>query len=109
MTEQDQWQDRVRQTLDRQEVDEPTRLALGAARNAALDGAHRSALPRWGRAAAFATLLLAVAAVIVFDQLQHSGFPRAEVDDLAVIASDDDFELYEELEFYIWFDEDDNA
>ena len=109
MTNPDQWQQRVKQTLDRQSVDEPTRDALRAARTAALDGVHRPALPRWGRAAAFATLLLAVAAVIVFDNLQNSGFPRAEADDLAVIASDDDFELYEELEFYVWFDEDDSA
>ena len=42
----------IRQTLDRQVVDRHTRDALNAARRAALDGAARTAAPRWVPAAA---------------------------------------------------------
>lgn len=109
MTEQDQWQQRIKQTLERQAVDDSTRNALRAARASALDGASRRPLPRWAQATAIAVLVLAVAGVVTFDQLRDPGFPEAEVDDIAVISSDDDFELYEELEFYLWFDEDENV
>lgn len=109
MSDQDQWQKNVRQTLDRQVVDDSTRCALQAARIAALDGAPRRLLPRWVPATAFATLLVAVVAVVSFDLLRDPGFPDAEVDDLALISSEDDFELYEDLEFYLWLDEDERV
>ncbi len=109
MSKQDPWQKRIRQTLDKQQVDDATRLALQVARNTALDGTNRRPLPGWARATAFATLLLAVAAVVTLDSLQDDGFPRAEVDDLVVIDSEDEFELYEELEFYLWLDEEENV
>ncbi len=109
MSKQDPWQKRIRQTLDKQQVDDATRLALQAARSTALDGTNRRPLPGWARATAFATLLLAVAAVVTLDSLRDDGFPRAEVDDLVVIDSEDEFELYEELEFYLWLDEEENV
>ena len=33
-------------------------------------------------------------------------FPAADIEDLAVISSEDELEFFEELEFYIWVEED---
>lgn len=106
MNKDEQMQNKIRQTLDRQSVDANTRAALQAARQDALDGEIRHPAIRWAPATALAALVLTLSGLVVLDLVRDDGFPEADADDLAVIASEDEFELYEELEFFAWFDED---
>ena len=104
MSNDERFARRLGKILNRQTVDRPTRDALQAARLAALDGQRPSGSRRWIPAAAMAALLLVVGGWL-FPQLGDRGLPGVEVDDLVVITDEDDLELYEELEFYVWFEE----
>lgn len=110
MNKEQQTRRRIKQALDRQAPDDQTRAALRAARLKALDGSGSGAPARWLAASAVAVLLLAVAGLL----LQPAGdgndpLPALTADELAVIASEDELELLEEYEFYLWFAEDKNV
>ena len=94
--------------LDRQVVDDDTRAALSRARNSALDAGTRlhSRRPRWIPAAAVAALLLVgIGVALLYPELNQPPMPAATFDDLVVIDSEDDLELLEELEFYVWLEQ----
>ncbi len=109
MSDDEKFERRLRETLNRQALDRHTRDALRAARLAALDGRRpagsrrRIPVPAYA-AAAFATLLLVVGAWL-YPQLRDPGLPEAEVDDLVVLTDEDELELFEELEFYVWYEQ----
>ncbi len=94
--------------LDRQVVDDDARAALRRARNAALDAGARphSRRPRWFPAAAVAALLLlGIGVALLYPGLNQPPMPAASFDDMVVIDSEDELELLEELEFYVWLEQ----
>lgn len=105
---------RARAQLDRdlEGLDESTRARLRAARLRALDGledrgARRGfAAPRGLLAASAGAVALAL---VVASWRQRDGAEHAladELDDADILASTDDWELYDDLDFYRWLDED---
>ena len=104
MSNDERFARRLGKILGRQTVDRPTRDALQAARLAALDGRRPAGSRRWIPAAAMAALLLVVG-VWLYPRLGDSSLPGLEVDDLVVITDEDDLELFEELEFYVWYEQ----
>ena len=110
MSNDERFERNLRETLNRQTIDRQTRDALQAARLAALDGKRPAGPNRWiptsaYAATAFAALLLVVGAWL-YPHLGDEGLPEVEVDDLVVITDEDELELFEELEFYVWFEQD---
>lgn len=53
--------------------------------------------------------LLLVIGVWMYPQLGDSSLPRAEVDDLVVITDEDELEFYEELEFFVWLEQEESV
>ena len=111
MIDDESLQQRARAALDAraETLDGATRSRLrqARARAQALARARRPVAttprPRWAVALA-AVLLLAVA--LVWQQQAGRLAPEA-VEDLEVLASSDDLELYQDLDFYLWLDESD--
>ena len=95
---------RVKDAFDRQSLDSDTREKLRQARAAALQQTSGSRTPRWLPATAVAGLVLVVAAILFNRVDQSIELPILAADEIAVVGSDDELEMYEELEFYIWLD-----
>ena len=94
--------------LDRQVVDDDARAALRRVRDAALDAGARPRRRRthWVPAAAVAALLLVgIGVALLYPELEQSPMPAGTFDDLVVIDSEDELELLEELEFYVWLEQ----
>lgn len=109
MDRERQFQQNIKHTLDRQQADDATRDALRAARINALSPEKRGRGTGWIAATAFGCLLLIVIGLLVNRGEQPGALPQMSAEELAVIASEDELELLEELEFYIWFDKDKNV
>jgi hypothetical protein len=109
MDKDKQFQKDIKRTFDRQDLDPGTRKALKAARMTALEQAPRAAIPRWIPATAFSCLLLVLVGFLVSRGFNPLELPPMTAEELAVIASEDELELFEELEFYLWFDEEKNV
>lgn len=109
MDKQRQFQQDIKKTLDRQGLDSATRDALRAARMDALNPQPRDRIARWIPATGFACLLLIMIGFLVNSSEDPSALPQMSAEELALIASEDEFELLEEFEFYIWFDKDKNV
>ena len=109
MSNDEKFARRLGKILDRQTVDRSTRDALQAARRDALDGRRpagsRRFIPATAYAATCAAALLLVVGFWLYPQLGDNGLPGVEVDDLVVITDEDELELYEELEFYVWLEQ----
>ena len=109
MDKDQQLQKDIKQAFDRQTLEPGTSKALKTARLAALEPETRSAIPRWIPATAFSCLLVVVIGILVSRSDNPAEMPQMTADELAVIASEDELELLEELEFYIWYDEEKNV
>lgn len=104
-----QFQQDIKHTFDRHNPDDATRDALRAARMNALNPETSAGLPRWVPATGFACLLLIMVGYLLNRGEDPNTLPQMTAEELALIAAEDEFELLEELEFYIWFDEDKNV
>lgn len=86
-------------------LDEVTRARLAAARARALAAARRgtAGFGAWWPAGAFATVLVLVTALALWPRPERveSGLP---VEDIDMLLAEDGFEFYEELEFYLWLE-----
>lgn len=109
MNKDQQFQDQVKNALDRQRVSPETENSLRKARVAALEQDPGGGVPRWLPAMAVTCLLVALIGFFVIGGDHPDALPSITADELAVIASEDELELLEELEFYIWFEEDKNV
>lgn len=109
MDKDKQFKKDIKQTFDRQELDPGTRKALKSARMTALQQAPGAAIPRWIPATAFSCLLLVMVGYLVIRSDNPVELPQMTTEELAVIASEDELELFEELEFYLWFEEEENV
>lgn len=108
-----EWIDRIKSHLDQQteQLDAGVLSRLTRARHRALEAGRGSAagwpwkhwmpLPVAGLAAA-ATVLLALALTLGTPETGSNGTP---LEDLDLLASADQLELYENLEFYAWLAE----
>lgn len=104
---------RARQTLDRaaDDIDELTAARLRAARLRALDAAPRRR-PAWlavtGSAVA-AGLVAVVAGTLWFATPAPQPMPLADADDLEMLTLIENPEFFEELDFYDWLTDHDDA
>ncbi len=109
MIDDESLQQRAREALDAraEALDGATRSRLRQARAQALARARRpvATAPRLRWAVALAAVLLLAVAVVW--QQQASRLAPEAVEDLEVLASSDDLELYQDLDFYLWLDESD--
>lgn len=109
MDKDKQFQNKVKKTLEQQTLSAETRDALQAARLSALDHGSRKPLQGWIPAAALACIALVVVGAFLYRGVSDVELPQLESDELAIITSEDELELFEELEFYVWFDQDKNV
>lgn len=101
---------RARAALDRscEQIDEPTRARLRAARLRALAGLDAPRSFAGGRrlAAASAALALAVAVSWWLRALPPPLALEADLEDVEILTAAEDLELYDELDFYRWLADD---
>lgn len=94
-------------------VDQGTRDELARRRRLALDDCEKPAPIKkfWIPVAGLAAALLAVLLVQPFFSSQMPDPMATDVDevDMDILLAEEEFELYEELEFYEWLDEGGNA
>ncbi|MBI1921568.1 MAG: DUF3619 family protein [Geobacter sp.] len=66
---------------------------------------RRFSIPRWASASAFVTALVAVAiALVVLSGPNRHRQQVSKLDDLEIMVSGENLELYEDLEFYQWLE-----
>jgi len=106
MTEKNPFEQKIKQALDRQNINGDTRDALHRARLSALDGASRPSALAWKPVAALASLVLIIGGMLITGINDDSEFPQADAEDLVVISSEDELEFFQDLEFYVWLEED---
>ncbi len=114
MDKDTKFQNDVKNTLEQQTLSAKTRDALHSARLSALDHGSRKPLPGWIPATALASIALVVVGTFLYRGVNDAVLPQVAADELAILASEDEailasedeLELLEELEFYVWFDED---
>jgi len=109
MNKERQLQQKIKQALDRQELDIETRDALREARERALDQKTATWKPGWLPTTAMACLVLVAIAFVALRTDESSELPQMAADEIAVITGEDELELYEELEFYIWLQGDERS
>ena len=106
MDDDRQFQQSLKSTLDRQVVDDETRQALQMARETALDVATpRRRAPWLPLTAGACCLVVALGILLIYQRGHDHQLPQTTGDDLAIIISEDELDFYDELEFYLWFDE----
>jgi hypothetical protein len=90
-----------------EKLDSQTTRRLEHIRLAALSATekrHAGFLPpsRWVTVGAFATAAMAVVAVVFWLRTSPGDFPDKDIEDLEIIASKEQVDFYENLEFYRW-------
>ncbi len=96
----------IKQTLDQQTVDKNTSRQLAVARDRAL---HQSQ-PFWRISYAIPAIAMAslIAIVVIINQQlpgQTADFSADSIETFEIISSNDEFEMLENLEFYMWLDQ----
>jgi hypothetical protein len=106
--------DRVRQELEQQVEEQSPALQghLRAARREALEGGTASASHRYWRPALMASLFLVVATMALwFQAIEQPPLDSGELlqtassADLQILNEGDELELYRDLEFYYWLEQ----
>jgi hypothetical protein len=98
----------IRQQLHEQELDADTRQALSRIRQQALKQQHKPALPRswaWGGGLAMAAGVGALSLSLWTSSPQPVDNSAQLFADLELLSSDEDMQLYEDLDFLVWLDE----
>jgi hypothetical protein len=105
-------EERLRSLLDKKagELDSHTLSRLRQARSRALarqsKPAGRLQLPDWSIAGGLATATIAVLAFsFLLETPQDPGLPPVPAGDLEILASGEDLEFYDQLDFYHWLEE----
>lgn len=108
--EESAWTRRIREHLDESTcaLDADTRSRLRAARQAALRSIDQARPRPWARPLLLASAATLVLGVVLWTQwLPQSPLPPATgalADDFPMLASEEQLDLYEELDFYAWLD-----
>ncbi len=105
----------IKSRLDEAEENLPANVTgrLQAARFDALNRQPQSLLNRWAMpAAAISGIVLTAVLGLNLIQAPESGLTPeslAGINDFTLLLANDDFEMYQDLEFYLWLDESDEA
>ena len=96
-----QFVNNIRQSLDQsvEELDAVTRARLRAARLSALEAGQKR--PVWHNRLALASAM-SVTLVVGVWMTQKTVDNDLPIDDLQILTSNDDLEMYRDLEFYQW-------
>lgn len=107
---------RIKEELDAgvERLDPVTLARLKSCRMRALEKAHQRGwrfadIPRWVTAGGFATVTVAVVAVSLWFAAPRRNLVAANPEDVQIVASQEQLELYDDLEFYRWLAENDDA
>ena len=109
----------VKKTLDNssEQIDEITQARLGAARRRAIEAGRspaassvRDFLPSWitrhhSLAATAATMILAAALTLTLYPSRDRMVTTPQLEDLELLSSSDDLDLYQDLDFYLWMED----
>jgi hypothetical protein len=108
--------ERMRKLLDESAVrpDEQTRMRLRSIRLKALEVAEQQVpwylrFPRWVAAGGLATAIVLVMAVSLWITAGRNAIPVAQVEDLDILTTNEQLELYKDLDFYRWLESADNS
>lgn len=108
MKHSDPFINKIKQTLDNQQLDSDTRQKLEQARHRVLDQ-QTSRRPLFSSfvkpAVAFAGLGALAIAITLTIAPQQETTNMDIIESMDIITSRDDLEMYENLEFYLWLDE----
>lgn len=110
MKDSDPFDKNLVQQLDQIEVDQNVEKRLNQARRNALDSLDQSTT-RFRRiyqvrpALAFATVAAMAFAVLLMLGPPDVELPAAEVESLEILTAEDDLEMYKDLEFYWWLEQ----
>lgn len=117
--DQDSWAHRARKLLDEsaEGLDAATLSRLNRARQAALGQVRPRAARRWLLPAGMASACVLLLAVVAWHgrgpgdagRIQDLPFPAPTSSDIDLVSSDDNLELYQDLEFYAWLDAQDQG
>jgi hypothetical protein len=117
MSTDEEFLKRARQTLDRAatDIDELTAARLRAARLRALDAAATT--PRWrpawltvaGSAVAAGLVAIVVGTLWFAVPTPHAPMPVADADDFELLTMAENPDFFEELDFYEWLTDHDDA
>ncbi len=103
--------EKLRQTLNDQPIDAETRQRLNRIRSEVLSQTNRRRWMPFTRPSlvitSFAIVSIAIIALLVSQWLPPSAaIPAVDrIDTFEIISSNDDLEMYQHLEFYLWLDE----
>lgn len=106
MKHSDPFIQKIKHTLDQQTVDAETKRQLAQARQSALQ--PRTTFWRSNYAVpAMVMASVAVVAILVTRQLPDAtpSFAPDSIDTFEILSSRDELELYENLDFYLWLEE----
>ena len=109
MSEDSSFEARIRAILNRHGVDATTREELRSARRAALEPAPAPKPRGWIPAAAAAGIFLALGALFVYRSIDPPAVPGDAIEDLVVIGGEAELELLEDLEFYLWLEQEEKV
>lgn len=104
--------DRVRKTLDEgtDHLDPQVQSRLAGMRRTALDAGERPRIEwrRWFTLPVTGWAMAAVLVIVLMVYLQQPGSVPAELDDIELLAAEDNLEFYDSLEFYAWLAEEES-
>lgn len=100
----------IKDTLDGSPLEDSTRQRLDAMRHAALAADTRPVFARfaWPAMALASFAIVAVTLSLVLRSAEPAVDDHA-IESFEIMTSSDDLEMYQELEFYLWLDEELNS
>jgi hypothetical protein len=108
--------ERMRKLLDESAMqpDDQTRIRLRSIRLKALEIAEQQTpwyvrFPRWVTAGGLATAMVLVMVVSLWIAAGRNVLPVTQVEDLDILTTNEQLELYKDLDFYRWLESTDNA
>jgi hypothetical protein len=106
----DEFENKARALFDEsvERLDARTRSKLTQARNRALDEVQKGAARRrwiWAPAGGFAVAAVLAVGILLWQDRTPSPAVAAAIEDLDIVADQDNLDLLQDMEFYAWLDE----
>jgi hypothetical protein len=107
---------KLREVLDETEAqtDPRIRMRLRSARLRALEALETplpwyARFPRWVTAGGLATATVLILTLSLWTSSDHSTVPSGQVEDLEILTTQEQMELYKDLDFYRWLETSDHT